>query len=225
LYYYNNLEKIKIKRKEYRLKNKELFKKLSKSFHKRNPGYSKINYHRNKLKILAKRKIDKQLNPEKWKKWESNYKNRKKLVDAIRYQKYRELENQRRRELGLPLIGENYKSEKEMKLYLNKILPNQGYKDNGRYEWLNGMELDRYYPKLKLAFEYHGEQHFHDREFFKVNLEEIKKRDKLKRELCRDQGVILIEISYLEKISEVLLLNKLGDFNIQTIQDKLIKRN
>ena len=225
LYYRKDTEKIKSKKREYYVKNKIKFKEKQKKFYRNNPNYKKQEYHKNREKILARRKIDRKLYLEKWKKYELNYKDRKRVIDALRHQKHKELENQRRKLLGLPLIGENYKAEHEMKLYLNKIIPNDDYKDNRRYEWLNGMELDRYYPMLNLAFEYHGEQHFRDIKFFKINLEEIQKRDELKRELCRKNGVVLIEIPYFEKISEQLILSKLKDWNLPLIQGRFIKRN
>ncbi len=223
--YYKNILKIKSKKKEYYLKNKVKLKKLHKRFYLNHPDWKKQNYHHNKNKILSKRKIDRKIYPEKWKKWELNYKNRKKFVDSLRHNLYKEIENKRRAQLGLPFIGEKYKKEYEMKLYLDKLLKHQEYKNNGRYEWLNGMELDRYYPKLKLAFEYNGEQHFHQVAFFKINVEEIKKRDKLKRELCKKNGVMLIEIFYLEKINEQLILSKLKNLNLPIQQENLIKRN
>lgn len=33
------------------------------------------------------------------------------------------------------------------------------YLDNYKPSWLNGLELDRYYPALRIAFEFQGEQH------------------------------------------------------------------
>lgn len=64
--------------------------------------------------------------------------------------------------------------------------------------WLNGLELDGYNEKLKLAFEYQGIQHkeytphFHDKG--KMEFKSQQKRDKLKRKKCEAQGVHLIEI-------------------------------
>ena len=83
-------------------------------------------------------------------------------------------------------------------------------KDNGRYSWLRGMELDRYYPRLRLAFEYQGEQHFEDKKFFKI-----------KREICNNRSIILVEISYREKLSEQLILAKLKEKGSVTNQRAL----
>lgn len=60
------------------------------------------------------------------------------------------------------------------------------------------MELDGYCEKLKLAFEYHGRQHY-EVGHFSYNKQELLKRqqsDNLKRELCRLRGINLIEIPY-----------------------------
>ncbi|HLC57929.1 MAG TPA: hypothetical protein VJH95_05120 [Candidatus Nanoarchaeia archaeon] len=94
-------------------------------------------------------------------------------------------------------------------------------KDNGRYSWLRGMELDRYYPRLRLAFEYQGEQHFEDKKFFKIDLKEIQKRDEIKREICNNRSIILVEISYREKLSEQLILAKLKEKGSVTNQRAL----
>ncbi len=224
-WYSKNKYNVRTKKREYYLKNKDKMSLKNKQFLKNNPNWIKENYHKNKKKILDLRKIDKRIHPEKWKRWELNYKSRRRFLDSLKYQRYKELENQRRAKLGLPLVGEKYKTEHEMKLYLDRLFGNKEHKDNGRYKWLNGMELDRYYPKLSLAFEYHGEQHFRNVKFFKINLEKIQKRDKLKRELCRKNGIILIEIPYFEKISEQLILSKLYGLNLQTKQNLLLKRN
>jgi hypothetical protein len=67
-------------------------------------------------------------------------------------------------------------------------------------------ELDGYSEELQLAFEHHGEQHFGYIGFYadKKTSRELQRRDRLKKELCRKKGVVLIEvpqIGYRVKIS------------------------
>ncbi|KKR45833.1 MAG: hypothetical protein UT82_C0021G0009 [Parcubacteria group bacterium GW2011_GWB1_40_14] len=79
----------------------------------------------------------------------------------------------------------------------NKKFPKQ------RPRWLIGprgnlMELDGYSKELNLAFEYHGKQHFLTHELFHrdSSLEQRMSDDEIKRELCKENGVILIEVPY-----------------------------
>ncbi len=61
------------------------------------------------------------------------------------------------------------------------------------------MELDGYNEGLKLAFEYHGIQHYKKVKFFHPTDEVLNVRksdDQLKRELCNKNGVLLIEVPY-----------------------------
>ncbi|WP_432258015.1 hypothetical protein [Cupriavidus sp. TMH.W2] len=73
-----------------------------------------------------------------------------------------------------------------------------------RPKWLIGardarLELDGYCEGLKLAFEYHGAQHFVKVRSFKMDgrrLSALQARDELKRARCRERGITLIEIPY-----------------------------
>ncbi|CAM2178448.1 putative Zinc-ribbon domain-containing protein [Burkholderia orbicola] len=73
-----------------------------------------------------------------------------------------------------------------------------------RPKWLLGtrgasLELDGYCAPLKLAFEYQGAQHFVVVKKFKMNgrhVSVLQARDEVKRTLCREHGVTLIEIPY-----------------------------
>lgn len=61
------------------------------------------------------------------------------------------------------------------------------------------LELDGYNDKLKLAFEYDGEQHYNHVEFFhstKAEFHNQKYRDIIKDKLCVDNGITLIRIPY-----------------------------
>lgn len=97
--------------------------------------------------------------------------------------------------------------------------------------WLIGgsgrkMELDGYSEKLSLAFEYQGEQHFKYIAHFHRERNTLKKRlsdDKLKRRLCKKNGVMLLEIPYtidLAKISNYLFiaLKKLKIKNLKPVK-------
>jgi hypothetical protein len=58
------------------------------------------------------------------------------------------------------------------------------------------MELDIWLPRLKLAFEYQGEQHFPDFYSGLFSDPDLPKRDEEKRKACLELGVKLIEIDY-----------------------------
>ena len=61
------------------------------------------------------------------------------------------------------------------------------------------MELDGYNKELSLAFEYHGEQHFKYVPFFHKKNKGLRRRiadDKVKRSLCLQRNVTLLEITY-----------------------------
>ena len=62
----------------------------------------------------------------------------------------------------------------------------------------NLMELDGYNEKLRLAFEYQGEQHYKEHHFFhkRSSLEQRILDDVLKKELCKRHEIILIEVPY-----------------------------
>ncbi|VVB73196.1 Uncharacterised protein [uncultured archaeon] len=72
-----------------------------------------------------------------------------------------------------------------------------------RPKWLMGqagkpLELDGYCEKLSLAFEYNGIQHYKTSRIFHTarNLEGQKRSDALKREICAENHVMLIEVPH-----------------------------
>jgi len=87
------------------------------------------------------------------------------------------------------------------------------------------LELDGYNSELKIAFEYHGIQHYEFVLYWhkaKKGLEKQKKRDQLKRTLCLKEGVKLIEIPYTvekENLKE-FILQKLKEQKITILDQK-----
>lgn len=105
---------------------------------------------------------------------------------------------------------------------LNEMIPNIPYIDNGYYSFLKSpkgypMQLDRYYPRLHLAFEYNGKQHSIDSDYMfdsKDDFEYRKYCDKLKNKLCKELGITIIYIEYNEYISRELIVKKLIEADI-----------
>lgn len=64
-----------------------------------------------------------------------------------------------------------------------------------------GLELDLYYPHLGFAIECQGEQHRRHIPYFHETEEDFRKqleRDELKRKLCEDNWVIMLEVWFDE---------------------------
>jgi hypothetical protein len=59
-------------------------------------------------------------------------------------------------------------------------------------------ELDYFYPRLKLAFEFQGEQHYKSLTYLNNidSLIEKRQQDINKRNLCKESGITLIEVPY-----------------------------
>ena len=80
-----------------------------------------------------------------------------------------------------------------------------------KFKWLlnldgNTMHLDGYNENLRIAFEYHGMQHFKFKSHWyrtKEKFEQRKKNDQIKRDLCRKHEIILIEIPYTVKFENM----------------------
>lgn len=79
--------------------------------------------------------------------------------------------------------------EKKMKIKFPKVRP----------KWLNGLELDGYNEKYKLAFEYNGEQHYKFIDLFHNSINDFKnqqQRDRRKEDICKQRNISLIKIPY-----------------------------
>lgn len=68
------------------------------------------------------------------------------------------------------------------------------------------MELDGYNEDLAVAFEYQGGQHYHYHNLFHESLEDFEQRiadDNLKRKVCMENNVTLIEVPYTVQYNQL----------------------
>lgn len=82
----------------------------------------------------------------------------------------------------------------------------------------NHLELDCYNEELKLALEYNGEQHYLVVPYYfntdTKSLEALQARDRLKRRLCAENGVLLLQVDHTWGLSEIpkVIFNLLVSF-------------
>ena len=68
------------------------------------------------------------------------------------------------------------------------------------------LELDCYNEELQIAVEYNGVQHYKYTPYFHKNNEAFfnqKYRDDMKRRMCKEQNIILIEVPYTVKLENI----------------------
>lgn len=105
------------------------------------------------------------------------------------------------------LACKNY-LENKFGVNFNKVRPNL-LKNNVTG---NNLELDLYNEELGLAVEYNGKQHYKYCPGIHRNYEHFqtqKYRDEIKKHLCKDNNIILIEVPYWEKNLESFLESQL----------------
>jgi len=122
-----------------------------------------------------------------------------------------------RKKSGCPFCAMQFNiSELNMFELIKKVFPNEAVFYRAKPKWLQRMELDVFLPRLKMAFEYQGQQHFRPIDIFGGKEAYIKQveRDKLKRHLCGKEKVILIYIYFDENLNMDLILGKLSDAGI-----------
>ena len=63
---------------------------------------------------------------------------------------------------------------------------------------LNRLELDIFSEKYKLAVEYQGDQHYRPLDIYggEGSFKKQKERDTLKKKICENNGILLLEFSY-----------------------------
>lgn len=104
--------------------------------------------------------------------------------------------------------------EAEMHSLLKKLFPEQVILREASPPWLGRQRLDVYLPALRLALEHHGEQHYKAIPAFggEIALKRNMERDALKRSLCEQNAVQLIEIRFDEPMTLAILRQKLRRF-------------
>ncbi|MFH0992645.1 MAG: hypothetical protein V1799_21825 [bacterium] len=109
-----------------------------------------------------------------------------------------------RLENNLPLRGEGWLSEAEMvRLLRLKFHPHEVLTQYSP-KWLQHLRFDAFVSDFNLAIEYQGEQHFHPIDIFGgiEGHSEIVARDEFKRNLAKENGVVIEYITFEQDIDQ-----------------------
>lgn len=122
-----------------------------------------------------------------------------------------------REEIASYLEKAGYVGEAMMRSYLSLIADTNECEDGARPGFLvnpdtgERMELDRYYPVHRVAFEFNGKQHYVPTEqFTRQQVTAQRKRDRLKKRICEERGIKLVVV-HAEDLSLTEMLKKVGN--------------
>lgn len=117
-------------------------------------------------------------------------------------------------------INARWKSEFSLFMLVKSYFPNTIYQY--RSIWLEGQSLDMYIPELSIGIEYQGVQHYEAVDVFGgvEGLQNAKRRDEIKREKCKENGVQLVEWNYKTDITDINFIKILNDLHIEVPQKK-----
>ncbi len=109
-----------------------------------------------------------------------------------------------------------HKGEYISKAWLSILVATDDYVDNARPSFLKNpqtgepLELDRWYPRLNVGFEYQGPQHFGPTKVYpgQDEFNKTRTRDLLKLALCKENGIDLIYVT-VEDLTLTRMLQRL----------------
>ena len=113
------------------------------------------------------------------------------------------------------------RGERECRRILQKIFnkPFPNVRPDFMFNSITGdkLEFDMYDPQLKLVVEYNGQQHYKFTPFFHKTKDSFRNqqyRDKMKKDICKKMGIVLIDVPYTVKIEEIesFLVDKLRKY-------------
>ena len=122
---------------------------------------------------------------------------------------------------GCPKCKCNSVLEKRIRMILQEL--NISFTEQQRFDFLGKLSLDFYLPDYKIAIECQGKQHFIGSKLWE-DLETIVERDKNKKKLCENNGIIILYIinkNYSNKNEEIY--NENNTYDIKLIKEYLIK--
>lgn len=108
---------------------------------------------------------------------------------------------------GCPKCGQNNLSEYKLVSFIKNSLPNINLIEQAKPDWLKGktnrQSLDIFLSDFNIAIEYQGVQHFKPINFFggQKAFEYLQRLDERKRELCKENNIILFYFTY--KINDI----------------------
>jgi len=134
------------------------------------------------------------------------------------------VENMVRTEFGFKKVGEGWVSETLLYNLIVQLYPNHTIIRHHRPDWLGRLELDIYLPEMRLAFEYQGQQHFHAIKAWggERALLDLQARDRVKAEICSQNGIALVAIDYTEPLTEGYLREVISQELARTLEVPII---
>lgn len=137
-----------------------------------------------------------------------------KVAEELGYTQYKL--NKRIKQLGLSWVKRHYRKMSRGHAALFKIMENLLPGDDvvAEHHVGEGLMLDIYASRYKVAAEYHGRQHFEYVDYFHRDNKDFidaQQRDIRKEELCREQGIALIVFRYNDTLTEEAVFDRLLD--------------
>jgi hypothetical protein len=122
------------------------------------------------------------------------------------------LDRRTARERVKQILGmERWVKESALHSVLRDLFPDEQVLREASPAWLERMRFDIFLPRLALAIEYQGQQHFQPVSAFggADGYARLLKRDEKKRQLCKEHGVNLVEVRYDAPITTAAIRQRL----------------
>jgi len=122
-------------------------------------------------------------------------------------------EDEARLEFGFRKVGEGWISESILAALVQRIFYGRPMLRHHRPEWLGGLELDIFFPDIRIAFEYQGQQHYMAVDVWggEEAFAKLKERDQTKARICAKSGITLIPISFQEPLTGEHVRSRIPD--------------